>query len=71
MGCYNGLALSETLVAIDLETTGVDPIRDAIIEVGAVRFNVEDGILDEFTTLINPRRPIPAPCAEADRYSRG
>ena len=61
MGCYNGLALSETLVAIDLETTGVDPIRDAIIEIGAVRFNIEDGILDEFTTLINPRRPIPPP----------
>ena len=52
--------MSETLVAIDLETTGVDPDRDAIIEIGAVRFNSE-GILDQFASLINPGRPIPGP----------
>ncbi len=46
------------IVAIDLETTGLDPTRDAIIEIGAVRF---DGarILDEWHSLINPRRRIP------------
>ena len=44
-------------VALDLETTGLDAGRDAIIEVGAVR--IEDGrIGDRFSTLINPRRPI-------------
>src|SRR5690606_9165860 len=46
------------LVAIDLETTGLDPLNDAIIEVGALRFR--DGeVLDEFSTLIDPDRPIP------------
>lgn len=46
------------LVAIDLETTGLDPDQDAIIEFGAVR--IRDGeIIDEYSTLVNPGRPIP------------
>jgi DNA polymerase-3 subunit epsilon/ATP-dependent DNA helicase DinG len=46
-------------VALDLETTGLDANRDAIIEIGAVRFQ-DDAILDRFSTLVDPRRPIPA-----------
>jgi DNA polymerase-3 subunit epsilon/ATP-dependent DNA helicase DinG len=47
------------LVAIDLETTGLDPLTDAIIEVGAVR--LRDGVvIEEYATLVNPERPIPA-----------
>ena len=47
-----------TFVAFDLETTGLNPKRDAIIEFGGVRF--EDGRPRErFTTCINPGRPIP------------
>ncbi|MBN1642695.1 MAG: DEAD/DEAH box helicase family protein [Anaerolineae bacterium] len=47
-----------TYVALDLETTGLDPARDEIIEVGAVTFS--DGQeLDRFTTLVNPGRAIP------------
>ncbi len=46
------------LVAIDLETTGFDPVKDEIIEIGAVRF--KDGvIIDEFQTLVDPGRPLP------------
>src|SRR5262245_44774302 len=46
------------LVAIDLETTGLDPVQDTIIEFGAVR--MQDGeIVDEYSTLVNPGRPIP------------
>ena len=45
-------------VAIDLETTGTDARRDAIIEIGAVKFQGEQ-ILDRFSTLVNPQRPIP------------
>ncbi len=48
-----------TLVAIDVETTGFDASRDAIIEVAAVTFSGND-ILDEFSTLIYPQRDIPA-----------
>lgn len=47
-----------SLIALDLETTGLDPRKDAIIEIGAVRFS---GQRDEaeFHSLINPGRPIP------------
>ncbi|HOJ01680.1 MAG TPA: helicase C-terminal domain-containing protein [Anaerolineaceae bacterium] len=46
-----------SLVAFDLETTGLDPQRDKIIEIGAVKF---DGtrILDTYQTLVNPQRAI-------------
>lgn len=47
------------LVALDLETTGLDPNLDSIIEIGAVR--MQDGkITAEFSTLVNPGGPIPA-----------
>lgn len=48
-----------SIVALDVETTGLDPRRDAIIEIGAVRFN-EDGIQKEWRSFINPGRPIPS-----------
>jgi len=47
-----------TLVALDLETTGLDPVRDAILEIGALRFRgarVEKSL----SQLVNPGRPIP------------
>jgi ATP-dependent DNA helicase DinG len=46
------------IVALDLETTGLDSKSDAIIEIGAVRFE-GNRIEDEFTTLINPGKHIP------------
>ena len=52
-------ALVETgFVAIDLETTGLDVKRDAIVAVAAIPF--ERGIARAgFLTLVNPGRPIP------------
>jgi ATP-dependent DNA helicase DinG len=47
-----------TIVALDIETTGLDPQRDAIIEIGAVRFNGRR-IDAKWETLINPGRTIP------------
>ncbi len=47
-----------SLVTLDIETTGLDSRKDAIIEVGAVRFNASR-IEAEFSTLINPNRLIP------------
>ncbi|UCH59299.1 MAG: DEAD/DEAH box helicase family protein [Anaerolineales bacterium] len=46
------------IVALDLETTGLDPKKDAIIEIGAVRFNGRR-VVAEWSSLINPGRPIP------------
>jgi ATP-dependent DNA helicase DinG len=45
-------------VALDLETTGLDANRDAIIEIGAVRFQ-GDYLYERFSTLVNPQQPIP------------
>ncbi|NDJ79038.1 MAG: DEAD/DEAH box helicase [Chloroflexi bacterium] len=50
--------MRDVIVALDLETTGLNKDADAIIEIGAARF--ENGeVLDTFETLINPGRPIP------------
>ena len=51
-------AVGERCVALDLETTGLSPDTDEIIEVGAVRFQ-DDRILDVFHTRVNPYRPLP------------
>jgi ATP-dependent DNA helicase DinG len=48
----------KSIIAIDIETTGLDPNRDAITEIGAIRFN-GNRIEEEWSTLINPRRHIP------------
>ena len=45
-------------VALDLETTGLHHERDAITEVAAVRVQ-GDRIIERFSTLVNPQRPIP------------
>ena len=45
-------------VSLDLETTGLSSERDAIIEVGAVKFE-GDVVLDTFQTLVNPYRELP------------
>jgi ATP-dependent DNA helicase DinG len=50
--------MRDELVAVDLETTGLDPMRDAIIEVGAVRFK-NGVIIEEFQTMVHPNMSIP------------
>jgi DNA polymerase-3 subunit epsilon/ATP-dependent DNA helicase DinG len=48
----------DSIVALDIETTGLDPERDAIIEIGAVRFNGRR-LENEWSTLLNPGRAVP------------
>jgi predicted DnaQ family exonuclease/DinG family helicase len=50
--------MPQTYVALDLETTGLDPDHDAITEIGAVKF-CADEVLDTFSTFVNPGRAIP------------
>ena len=45
-------------VALDLETTGLDSSRHAIMEIGAVRFR-GDEVIETYQTLVNPGQPIP------------
>ena len=48
----------QNFVAIDIETTGVDPESDEIIELGAVRVR-KGGIRGRFEHLVSPSQPIP------------
>jgi ATP-dependent DNA helicase DinG len=48
----------QSIVAIDIETTGLSEDRDAIIEIGAVKFKGHR-VEDEWSALINPNRHIP------------
>jgi DNA polymerase III subunit epsilon len=45
-------------LAFDLETTGLSPKTDRIVEVGAVRFDAAGRELGRFERLVNPERPI-------------
>lgn len=54
MGRFN----QEQFVCIDCEMTGLDPEKDAIIEVAGMRFR-GDEVLDSFETLIDPECEIP------------
>lgn len=47
----------DTYVAIDLETTGLDPKHDKIIEIGAVLVSGGE-VIQTFSTLVNPRREL-------------
>ncbi len=50
----------KSFVVVDLETTGLDPYKDRVISVGAVRFQGGRVRLGEmFCELINPGRDIP------------
>ena len=48
----------KSIVALDIETTGLESQKDAIIEIGAVRFTTRR-VEDEWSSLINPGRKIP------------
>lgn len=50
--------LSKPLVFVDIETTGLSPVRSRIIEVAAIR--VEQGkVIQSFTKLVNPECEVP------------
>lgn len=56
---YSGLKSQENTkayVIIDLETTGLDPINDKIIEIGALRIGKE---IEEYSTIIRQEINIP------------
>jgi len=49
--------MTDSFVSIDLETTGLDPKKDKIIEIGAVK--VCNGVvIDSFSSYVNPGRKL-------------
>lgn len=49
--------MTDSYVCIDLETTGLNPKTDKIIEIGAVRVE-HDRITEEWETLVDPGRAL-------------
>ena len=50
--------MNRILVALDIETTGLDVERDAVTEVGLVKFRGQE-VISTWSSLVNPRRHIP------------
>lgn len=48
----------EDYALFDLETTGISPYKDEVIEISAVKVR-KGKIVDEFSELVNPKRTIP------------
>ncbi|GAB4123302.1 MAG: hypothetical protein Tsb0027_21110 [Wenzhouxiangellaceae bacterium] len=46
-------------IALDFETTGLDPQYSRIVELGAVKFNSNGEVIDMFKTFANPGIKIP------------
>ena len=55
----DALVAPETLVAVSLETTGLNPFRDRMTELGAVRFDYAGTLLDTFWERTDPGIPVP------------
>jgi DNA polymerase III epsilon subunit family exonuclease len=57
---YTQLRLTEIIfLALDTETTGLQPIVHRLVEVGAVRFRLDGHETATFQQLIDPHIPIP------------
>lgn len=50
--------IPERFVVFDLETTGLDPHTDEIIEIGAIRWDQRTGSEEPFSVLVRPRQAL-------------
>ena len=65
---YSHEVKNQSYVVYDFETTGVDPNKDEIIEIGALK--IENGKFTEtFSTLIKPSQLIPKEASKKNRIT--
>ena len=50
--------LADRFAVVDIETTGLDPLQDNMVEIACVMV-AKDRMIGEFSLLINPNRAIP------------
>lgn len=62
------LKLTKPIVFFDLESTGIDPYNDRIIQIGAIKY-FPDGKKTEHNWLINPGVPIPKESTEVHKIT--
>lgn len=53
------------ICVLDVETTGLDPFDDRVVEIAALVVSPKGERVRSFSTLINPARPIPEAATEA------
>ena len=63
--------LPEHFVILDLETTGLSPEADEIIEIGAIRINRDQTNHATFSTLVKPEKRIPRRITEITGITQG
>lgn len=51
---------SHSYVVLDLETTGLSPYSDRILEIGLVRVDLSGKAIGHWSTLVNPQGPVGA-----------
>jgi DNA polymerase-3 subunit epsilon len=56
--------LPKQFIVYDLETTGLNPDKHEIIEIGAVKVNVDSNIHDTFTILVQCKKKLPKRISE-------
>jgi DNA polymerase-3 subunit epsilon len=72
LGSFNWIAKAYAegalFTAFDIETTGLDPKLDRIVEFGAIKFD-RRGIMARYSTLVNPEIPMPAEASRVNGIS--
>ncbi len=61
---FNLAPLPDEIIILDLETTGLNPARDEIIEIGAIRFDKNSDTHKSFQCLVKPENKIPEKITE-------
>lgn len=60
--------IRNSFIAFDVETTGLSPKDDRIVEIGAVRFS-DGNVVDTFSTLVNPGVRIPSSASNVNHIT--